>query len=212
MIHIVYADELNKLGELGHSMFCDRAWQFRERLGWDVHVDANGHEKDAYDARNPIYLILSDASGGHRGSARFLPTTEPVMVNECFATKTGVEIRSPFVWECTRFCLSPSADEQDSSRLLLGVLELGLMFDLNFFVGVFDNTMLRVYKKIGWSPEVLGFDRAGRKGVSVGLWRVAEDQKERFALRLDLSPGWEIRTVGETLPQHLGYGALSKAG
>ncbi|MEM9359066.1 MAG: acyl-homoserine-lactone synthase [Pseudomonadota bacterium] len=187
------------LDRLGHEMYLDRAAQFRFRLGWNVQLDENGYEKDEYDERNPIYIILSDSAGTHRASMRFLPTTEKVMVNEAFADKTGVEIRSPLIWECTRFCLSPTATREDSTRLLLGTLELGLIFGLSYFVGVFENRMLRVYKNIGWSPEILGYDTLDRNGTSVGIWWVDASQKDCFSSRLDLSPNWEINRVGDVL-------------
>ena len=180
MIYIVYEEDIHELGCLGEGMFLDRAAQFRQRLGWDVHLDEKGHEKDEYDAQNPLYLILTDDQGMHLGSMRFLPTTERVMVNETFAAATGVEIRSPFIWECTRFCLSPCATVQDSTRILMGTLQIGLMFDLKYFVGVFENRMLRVYERIGWSVD--------------------ESQRDSFKTRVDLLPNWKIQAIGSAFP------------
>ena len=50
MIRYIYADQLDAFPLLKRSMFRDRADQFKTRLGWDVHVDANGEERDEYDA------------------------------------------------------------------------------------------------------------------------------------------------------------------
>ena len=57
MLRYLYGDELANYPKLKDSMFRDRAIQFNDRLGWDVSVDANGHEQEEYDALNPLYVI-----------------------------------------------------------------------------------------------------------------------------------------------------------
>ena len=54
MLRYLYADELHRFPRLADSMFRDRADQFQRRLGWEVTVDANGLERDAYDELNPL--------------------------------------------------------------------------------------------------------------------------------------------------------------
>jgi len=82
MIQYLYADQLVQHPDLRTSMFRDRAAQFSTRLKWDVTLDADGLETDAYDALNPLYVIWKQPDGRHGGSMRFLPTTGPVMVND----------------------------------------------------------------------------------------------------------------------------------
>jgi len=84
MIRYLYADQLSQFPKLADSMFKARADQFKTRLGWDVTVDENGHERDQYDDVNPLYLIWENADGSHGGSLRLLPTTGRTMVNEHF--------------------------------------------------------------------------------------------------------------------------------
>jgi acyl homoserine lactone synthase len=167
VIRFLYASDLEAFPALRGGMFRDRAAQFRDRLNWDVTVDAQGWERDAYDAMVPLYVIWERADGSHGGSMRFLPTTGDTMVNDHFLHLTqGVRIASPFIWECTRFCLAPGAEVRVSAALMLGGLELGLRFGLSHAVGVFDARMMRVYRALGWSPAVMGSEG----GVSVGLW------------------------------------------
>ena len=45
MLRYVYASDLGDHPKLANTMFCDRADQFKTRLGWDVTVDAKGHER-----------------------------------------------------------------------------------------------------------------------------------------------------------------------
>ena len=171
MLRYVYGDELHNFPKLRDTMFRDRTSQFKERLDWEVSVDENGFERDEYDDLNPLYAIWENANGTHGGSMRFLPTVAQTMVNDHFTNLTdGVEIRNPLVWECTRFCLSESAEPKVSAMLMLAALEIGLNFHLSDLVGVFDARMVRIYRRLGWEPTVLGTSGSGRDAISVGLW------------------------------------------
>ena len=136
MIRYLQADTLAQHPKLQATMFRDRAVQFRDRLGWPVSVDANGWERDDYDAMNPLYVIWQMPDGSHGGSMRFLPTTGDSMINDHFLHLTdGVRIASPFIWECTRFCLGPDIGTRGSAALMLGGLEVGLGHGLSHAVG-----------------------------------------------------------------------------
>ena len=189
MLRYVYADELNRFPELAKSMFRDRADQFKTRLGWEVSVDENGEERDQYDDLNPLYVIWEEADGRHGGSMRFLPTTGPVMVNEIFGHLTGgAPICSPLIWECTRFCLARDASPNVAAALMLGGGEIMTGFGIRHFAGVFDARMVRIYKAIGSSPEVLGSEGEGRDRISVGLWEFTPEARERVAKRAGIAP------------------------
>jgi N-acyl-L-homoserine lactone synthetase len=189
MLRYIYSDELYLYPKLGHSMFRDRADQFRTRLGWDVNVDENGEERDQYDARNPLYVIWEEPDGRHGGSMRFLPTTGRVMVNEIFSHLIGGgTIASPLIWECTRFCLARDAGPKVAASLMLAGGEIMSGFGVRHFVGVFDARMQRIYRAIGSAPEILGSEGKGRELISVGLWEFTESAKRKVALRSGISP------------------------
>lgn len=201
MIRYLYAEDLPAFPLLAETMFRDRATQFRARLGWDVSVDTQGQERDEYDAMNPLYAIWQQADGTHGGSMRFLPTTGDTMVNDHFGHLTGgVRIESPFIWECTRFCLSPEAGPRVSAALMLAGLELGLGQGLEHAVGVFDARMVRIYRALGWEPEVLGTQGEGREAISVGLWEFAPRYRPallaRAGLTDELARHWYARAFG----------------
>jgi acyl homoserine lactone synthase len=188
MLRYIYADTLSLYPKLRDGMFRDRAEQFHNRLGWEVSVDADGFERDAYDNLNPLYVIWENNDGSHGGSMRFLPTTGDTMVNDHFLHLTdGVAIRSPFIWECTRFCMAPKAEHRVSAALMLGGLELGLGYHLQHSVGVFDARMVRIYRLLGWPPEILGTDGVGRDATSVGLWAHASENREGLLQRAGVS-------------------------
>ena len=170
-------------------MFRDRADQFKIRLNWEVNVDAHGFERDEYDDLNPLYVIWENADGTHGGSMRFLPTVGRVMVNEHFPHLLGGgSISSPTIWECTRFCLSRGANPKVAAALMLAGGEIMEGFGVEHFVGVFDARMVRIYRRIGSSPEVLGQEGEGRAQISVGLWHFAPEAKALVAQKAGLSP------------------------
>ncbi len=201
MLRYLYADQLDRMPRLKDGMYKDRAAQFGTRLGWEVEVDANGDEHDAYDGLNPLYIIWERPDGTHGGSLRLLPTTGDTMVNDHFTHLTdGVKIQSPFIWECTRFCLAQGAKAHASSALMLGVLEVGLSFHLQHIIGVFDARMIRVYRRVGWGPTVLGTDGAGQDAISAGLWPCERSYRARLLSRAgvtaEVSDHWFNRSFG----------------
>ena len=145
MLRYLTTAELNRRPTLRDSMFRDRARQFRARLGWEVRVDALGQERDQYDGLpGAIYVVWEQADGTHGGSMRFLPTSGRTMLDEHFShLAQGVSFKSPWIWECTRFCLSPDAGAKVAPALMLGGLDLGLGQGLSHAVGVFDAPMVR---------------------------------------------------------------------
>ncbi|WP_299662932.1 acyl-homoserine-lactone synthase [uncultured Ruegeria sp.] len=184
MLRYLYADELHKFPELAEGMFRDRADQFKTRLGWNVKVNKKGEERDQYDDLNPLYVIWEEADGSHGGSMRILPTTGPVMVNDIFGHLTGGSpIRSPLIWEVTRFCLSRSASAHTAGAIMLSGGEVMEGFGLTHIAGVFDARMIRIYRMIGSSPVVLGSQGRGRDQISVGLWPYSADDCNKVAAR-----------------------------
>lgn len=190
MLSYIYANDLDQQPTLRAEMFQDRADQFKHRLNWDVNVDEQGFERDEYDAINPMYVIWKTASGQHGGSMRVLPTTGPCMTNDHFDGITGGAITSPLIWESTRFFLSPRAGAQSgriSAALMLAGCEIGLRFGLKHAVGVFDPRMVRIYRTLGWAPEVLGSEGQGRSKICVGLWEFSEVTRELLAQKAGVS-------------------------
>jgi N-acyl-L-homoserine lactone synthetase len=189
MLRYIYGDQLKAHERLAAEMFRDRADQFKVRLNWEVSVDAQGFERDEYDDLNPLYVIWENADGTHGGSMRFLPTVGRVMVNDHFPHLLGGgSISSPTIWECTRFCLSRGANPKVAAALMLAGGEIMEGFGVEHFVGVFDARMVRIYRRIGSSPEVLGQEGEGRTQISVGLWHFAPEAKALVAQKAGLSP------------------------
>lgn len=164
------------------QMFRGRAAVFRDRLGWEVQV-VDGREMDHYDEfEDPVYLIAIDHAGQLTGSLRLLPTTGETMLCNEFASffDEPVDVRSPTAWECTRFCVHPAPEVCDENRhtssdLLIGLCELALSSGIDQVVGLYDHTMTRVYRRIGWSPTPIATSRPQVGRLIVGIWDVSLD-------------------------------------
>jgi acyl homoserine lactone synthase len=191
MIRYVYAHELDKYASLVDGMFRDRAAQFRDRMKWDVDVDARGWERDQYDALAPLYIVYENEDGSHAGSGRLMPTTGRTMIAEHFSHLTdGVLIQSPTIWEITRLCISPSVKSRReamkvTSSLLLAGIDAGLRFGIEFYVAVFDEPMLRVYKHLDFVPDVMGRAGEERRGICAGIWECSDAVRENMARKVE---------------------------
>lgn len=182
-IRLVKGMDVANQDRLLGEMFTARKRLFADRLGWDVQVDRRGWETDRYDPLHPLYLICTGADGRHQGSLRLLPTTGDTMLRDVFASVfDGVAIESPFIWECTRFCIESGNTSKGASglhrattALLLGICETGLRSGIRQIVGVFDRRMIPIYRRGGWAPEVVGESGSGRDAVYLGVWDVSAE-------------------------------------
>ena len=130
------------------------------------------------------------------------------MVNDHFQHLIGGgTVTSPVIWECTRFCLTKGADPKIAAALMLAGGEIMEGFGIEHFVGVFDARMVRIYRMIGASPEVLGSTGTGRDQISVGLWAYRPMDRisvlRRAGLSSEVSEHWFQRSMGRpvTLPR-----------
>ncbi|MBX2855644.1 MAG: GNAT family N-acetyltransferase [Rhodobacteraceae bacterium] len=194
MIRMFYGHQLKSNAETGRHMFQSRARLFRGRLGWDVAVDSHGCERDEYDAFDPLYVVVIDEQDRHIGSLRILPTTGPNMTADHFAHLSGGgAIRSPLIWEVTRFCVESSDWIEESSvrraglELMLAAHELAEYAGVKQFLATFDRRMLTIYKRCGWEPDLLGFEGAGRQRVYLGLWDVEPEVGVNLRRKLRIS-------------------------
>ena len=194
MIKTFYGHQLVRNAETGRHMFQSRARLFRDRLGWDVAVDGDGCERDSYDELDPLYVVVADEQNRHLGSLRILPTTGPNMTADHFAhISGGGAIRSPLIWEATRFCVESSSWVEEGSvrraglELMLAAHELAEYAGVRQYIATFDRRMLTVYKRCGWEPDLLGFEGAGRDRIYLGLWDVEPEVGENLRRKLRIT-------------------------
>ncbi len=156
MIRLIQAHEKHLFPELIDQMFQLRARQFNDRLGWKVKV-SGGHERDGFDDLNPLYVVSVDTTEKVVGTFRLLQTTGPTMLSDVFSelVPDGLIVRSPIIWESTRFCVDTElAKEKAESglnlvtgELLSALLEIGVAAGLSHIVTVIDVRMERILRR-----------------------------------------------------------------
>ena len=184
MLRYLTYDRLSDFPKLSETMFRDRAKIFGERLGWNVQIDEHSRELDQYDQATAIYIIWERQDGSHGGSVRLTPTLGPSMINEHFQDLIeDRQIRDPKTWESTRFCSSYGSSRRIAAALGLGMLEFCLNKDVTNVVGVFGGSMIRVYRLIGWIPNVIGSGLVHGEETCAGIWHVGENIRPGLLLK-----------------------------
>lgn len=199
MLAIVQEPQYNLYSKQLDQMFTLRADVFARQLGWNVTV-VDGQERDVYDDLSPLYLLSLTERGAVRGAVRFLPTTGPNMLSDVFCAyfDDEVEIRSPTIWEATRFCVDqhlcgerlPNGLNLVTMELLTGMCEVGIMAGLTQVTAVFDPFMGRIYRAAGLKTHVVGRTRREETGrLYVGVWDIGEETLQALKARSVLPAG-----------------------
>ena len=146
------------------AMFRNRALTFATRLGWNVVVK-DGHERDAFDDLNPLYLVsVNPDTQEYWGSLRLLPTTGPNMLRNVFPFLLGEDeaVESATIWESSRICVAAMDGQPERIKsgvnfvlceLLAGIGEVAVLAGLTQIVSVFDARIFRVLKAAGCNPK-----------------------------------------------------------
>lgn len=195
MIVVVELNNACEHPDLLAQMFRLRARVFGERMRWDVNV-VDGMERDRYDDLDPVYILHTDDSATRvLGSLRILPTTGPTLISDCFADTLpdAALLSAPSIWECTRFCIDADAlhsDDRDemlaaSAALLEGLGSVALRTGITTVLGNFAPSMLRVYRRVGCSVEVLGCTRRYGRQVYLGSFPVSKSHLENIQRQLE---------------------------
>ena len=214
MIRFYQGRDRNRFGRDTDQMFRLRARQFHDRLRWNVSVK-DGWETDAFDDMNPLYLVSRSDTGEVAGTLRFLPTTGPTMLRDVFDRyfDPPFAVESPFVWECTRLAIEPAVAARwvtptglcrTTFELMQGGCEVAMKAGVTQILGIFDRCMARIYRRVGWVPEVVATsEKTALPGtIYVGLWGVSEANlavmRERSGLTesvLEPSPSIQAKAV-----------------
>lgn len=142
-------------------MFAARKAVFVDLLGWEVPVVDGRFEVDQFDDGDARYLVVTDAAGAHRASARLLPTTRPHLLGTLFpglcadAPPTG-----PAILEITRFCLDRSLDARARrtarDALVVALVDHGLTHGIARYTAMAGLGWARQILAFGWRSRLLG--------------------------------------------------------
>jgi acyl homoserine lactone synthase len=160
MIRLINGMDYTQHGDELDQMFRLRKRIFADRLKWEVGIFGQ-YEIDEYDMLKPLYVLAMDDVGQRvLGSLRLLPTTGPNMLADTFfeLLPDGKPIRSPFVWESSRYCVDTEAANAlgakglsyTTAELLLALCEIGLNAGLEFIV-----TVIAMHGGPAWSATSL---------------------------------------------------------
>jgi acyl homoserine lactone synthase len=204
MIVVIESHNAGRHQKLLEEMFRLRARVFRDKMNWDVDV-IDGMERDKYDDEQPVYIVLTDEGQQQvYGSLRLLPTTGPTLLKDTFSDTLpdAVNLTAPTIWECTRLCIDdklvgdrPENLLMASALLIEGLGEVGLKSGIETILGVFEPMMLRVYRRIGCSVDILGCTRRFERPVYLGSFAVSAEILDGVKLRIRQAsaqhPRWE---------------------
>lgn len=143
------------------AMFAARKSVFVDLLKWDLPVLADRYEIDQFDTPDAQYLILLDADGKHRASARLLPSERPHLLGDLYAhlCRRGVP-RGPTILEISRFCLDREQDAASRraarNQLVTALVEHALREGITDYTGIADEDWFRQILGFGWRCEALG--------------------------------------------------------
>ena len=176
MILTIDALNMHRFPTVLEDMFQLRARVFAGRLGWEVNI-IDGKEVDQFDHMNPSYIVGLDDEMNVISCARVLQTTGPHMLADVFDAILGGEapLRSPNIWESTRFCVDTARLKQPDSttsvskatcELMVGILEYSKAAGITDIITVIDPVMDRVLKRSDNAPH-------GYVGKKVPMGKVA---------------------------------------
>lgn len=178
MLHLVETDCPASEDDVLRAMFAARKDVFVDLLGWDVPVLDGRFEIDQFDDEHANYLVVTDPGGGHRASARLLPTTRPHILADLYAPLCDGKVpRGPGIVEVTRFCLDRHIDARARraarDQLVLAIAEYGLAEGISLYTGVAEVGWLEQILAFGWrayplgTPQRIGGMRLGALAIEI---------------------------------------------
>lgn len=156
------------------SMFEARKQVFVDLLRWDVPVLAGRFELDEFDDEHATYIIATDESGGHLGSARLLKTTRPHILGTLFPDLCEGPVPSGSdTLEITRFCLGRNQGaamrRKSRNRLVSALVSFALAHGIRTYTGVAELGWLQQILAFGWACRPLGVPRPLGSGLTGAL-------------------------------------------
>ena len=116
-----HTEQLRQYFALRKRVFCDR-------LGW-VEPRHDRYETDRFDPCFNVYILCIDPDTQQVcGGVRLMPTTGPTLLHSVWADMLpeGNALRSPGIWEATRFCIDETMSSRRASLANRATLELSI--------------------------------------------------------------------------------------
>lgn len=136
---------------------------FRDRMGWDVDVNAMELEVDDYDIPETIYILHFDTLGQVTGTWRFLFTDQPSMIRTIWPHYCE-SLPVPFsdcMIETSRFGVHSetqnSADRQRqvnfaTAEMIVALIETCILCGITDMYTLYNVKIKRLLERIGFKP------------------------------------------------------------
>lgn len=163
MIEVIQTGQFGKTTSI-IEMHKVRKLIFKDRMGWDVDINAGGLEIDDYDLPETAYILVRDDAGRVSGVWRMLPSSEPSMIRNiwpAFLNTFDMPIHDK-AWEVSRFGVyahanSPRENIKASNRitaeLILGLLTVCTLTGISDIYTMYNLQIARSVGKIGFFAE-----------------------------------------------------------
>ncbi len=172
MISIVYGYERQERPELFNEMFRQRKKVFIDEKKWNIEAIDGQFEIDEYDRDDTVYVCSLLPDGSLAGSIRLVSTITDHMASGPFrAMFPELTIRSPTIWEATRFAvlddprIQPNGVSRAACEIMLGTCLFGLEHGVSQLVAIYEAPMARIYRKCGVKHYILGRHRSPEHGA-----------------------------------------------
>lgn len=193
---VLYQNALEDMFRLRHRIFV-------EKMGWEALRKPDGIEKDQFDTRDAVYLVLQDDDGHVIGSHRLLPTLKPHLFSELFPEMCNVHglKRGANIYELNRTCvdedrLDPKKQEWARQQIIAGLVEFSYRAGINTVTILTPLEVMFRYMLMGIEVKPLGLhkkiDGVNQAAVAVTMNKYADDAvKAAFRIKSNI-----VRYIG----------------
>ncbi|WP_034993187.1 acyl-homoserine-lactone synthase [Beijerinckia mobilis] len=176
MLMTLYGYERDEKPELFTEMFRQRRIIFHDQKNWDVKVNEDNLEIDEFDRDDSVYLCVLGNNGELYGSVRLLNTLSEHMAVSVFNKMfPDIVIRSPTIWEITRFVvfndqvIQPNGISRTACELILGICQFSLEHGVTQVTSIYEASLHRVWRRCGVNKIILGHNHSTRPSIYFGL-------------------------------------------
>lgn len=133
--------------------------KFIEDLGWkDGLHNVNQMEFDRFDHSHAFYLVNVNRQNTVDTVARLTPIIYPNLLMDAF--KENMDLATPerkeTTLEISRFCSDSYEEKYIMGKIIVGLLEIGLKYDLESFVSFSNINIKARAKRFGWPAIPIG--------------------------------------------------------
>jgi N-acyl-L-homoserine lactone synthetase len=205
MIRYVYGYERQDLPQLFNQMFRHRKRVFIDQKKWDIKAVDGEFEIDEYDRDDTVYVCSFREDGALAGSVRLLNTLTDHMAGGAFKDMfPGLTIRSPTIWEATRFAvpedphIQPNGVSRAACEVMLGTCLFGLEHGVSQLTAIYEAPMARIYRKCGVRHYILGRHRSPEHGaVHFALGEISRELEASIRRATGLTPVEAVAEAAE---------------